>query len=81
MVSALAALAMMAKPMMVVLPMVLLMIDYWPLRRMAGPRSLVRLLTEKLPLFAMSIGVSLLTFVVQQQVGAIRSAGVIGLPD
>jgi hypothetical protein len=57
------------------------MIDYWPLRRMAGPRSLVRLLTEKLPLFAMSIGVSLLTFVVQQQVGAIRSAGVIGLPD
>ena len=48
------ALGLMSKPMLVTLPMVLLLLDYWPLRRLV-PGTTVRLVLEKLPLFAMSI--------------------------
>jgi protein O-mannosyl-transferase len=44
------ALGLMAKPMLVTLPFVLLLLDYWPLRRPVG----WRLLVEKTPLFALS---------------------------
>jgi tetratricopeptide (TPR) repeat protein len=51
-VVALFALGLMAKPMLVTLPFVLLLLDYWPLERMAiGWR---RLVAEKLPLMALS---------------------------
>jgi tetratricopeptide (TPR) repeat protein len=53
------ALGLMAKPMLVTLPAVLLLLDYWPLRRwpagdmhFAGA-SLVRLVLEKVPMFAL----------------------------
>jgi tetratricopeptide (TPR) repeat protein len=45
------ALGLMAKSMLVTLPFVLLLLDYWPLKRMAMSW---RLLVEKLPLLAMS---------------------------
>ena len=45
------ALGLMAKPMLVTLPLVLLLLDYWPLRRMALGW---RLVIEKLPLVALS---------------------------
>ena len=48
-------LGLMAKPMLVTLPVVLLLLDRWPLRR--GTRIL-----EKVPFFAASIGVSVVTF-------------------
>jgi hypothetical protein len=44
----------MAKPMLVSLPFVLLLLDYWPLGRFAE-RSTFRLLIEKLPFLAFSI--------------------------
>ncbi|HEX8678644.1 MAG TPA: tetratricopeptide repeat protein, partial [Chthoniobacterales bacterium] len=48
------ALGLMSKPMLVTLPFVLLLLDYWPLERFAGvpPR---RLLLEKLPLLGMAV--------------------------
>ncbi len=55
-----AALAMMSKPMLVTLPAVLLLVDWWPLNRLrAVPWQ--RLWLEKLPLFVMSALVALLT--------------------
>ncbi len=50
-VVALLALGLMAKPMLVTLPFVLLLLDYWPLRRLIPPW---RLVVEKLPLLALS---------------------------
>ncbi len=76
------ALGLMSKPMLVTLPFVLLMMDYWPLGRLkfaqekghneitgeyTGKRldiwSLVR---EKIPLFLLTAGLSITTFIVQK---------------
>lgn len=68
------ALALMAKPMLVTLPFVLLLLDYWPLARFrwaprAAPQiskhSTLRLVAEKLPLIALSACSSLLTCIAQ----------------
>ena len=70
------ALALMAKPMAVSLPLLLLLIDYWPLRRFenrAGPQPWKRLLLEKVPLLAMSAGSSILTEMAQGTGGSVMS--------
>ncbi len=54
------ALAMMSKPMLVTLPCVLLLVDLWPLNRLASV-PLKRLLLEKSPLFIMAAIVASLT--------------------
>jgi protein O-mannosyl-transferase len=62
----------MAKPMAVTLPFVLLLLDIWPLRR--APRIALlgtSLLREKLPFFALAAGSSLVTFVAQRHGGAV----------
>jgi len=56
----LSALAMASKPMVVTLPFVLILLDYWPLQR-AGKVSLSRLLLEKAPFVAMGFMVSIIT--------------------
>lgn len=60
------ALGLMAKPMLVTLPFVLLLLDFWPLRRTPLP-----LLREKLPFFALAAASSIVTFLVQRNVGAV----------
>jgi tetratricopeptide (TPR) repeat protein len=75
------ALGLMAKPMLVTLPCVLLLLDYWPLRRWRpgrwaaaeepgmpsfAPASAGRLLLEKLPLLALAAGCCVLTLRAQQ---------------
>ncbi|HVT43081.1 MAG TPA: tetratricopeptide repeat protein [Thermoanaerobaculia bacterium] len=69
------ALALMAKPMVVTLPFALLLLDYWPLRRLsfdATFRARARgLVLEKLPLFAMSAVISFMT--VKAQEGALAA--------
>ncbi len=79
-VAALVAAALMAKPMAITLPFVLLLLDYWPLDRMplkesasnsstgSGlPRvSLTRLLLEKIPLLALSAASALITLKAQR---------------
>jgi protein O-mannosyl-transferase len=49
------AFGLMSKPMLVTLPVVLLLLDYWPLNRVARP-TFAKLLIEKIPLFILSIG-------------------------
>jgi tetratricopeptide (TPR) repeat protein len=62
------SLGLMAKPMIVTLPFVLLLLDVWPLRR--APWAKPRLL-EKLPLLALAAGASLVTFLAQRSSGAV----------
>lgn len=76
-VLALFALGLMSKPMLVTLPFVLLLMDYWPLGRFGNadffsPR-LRELVKEKIPLFALSAAVSAITILGQRSVGAIAS--------
>jgi len=66
------ALGLMAKPMVITLPCVLLLLDYWPLRRV-GKTSIGKLVIEKLPLFALSAGSAVMTMSAQRAGGAMRS--------
>ena len=58
--------------MLVTLPFVLLLLDYWPLGRLGGQKSEVgsrlrRLITEKIPLFALSAFSCIATLLTQRQ--------------
>jgi protein O-mannosyl-transferase len=75
-------LGLMSKPMVITLPFVLLLLDYWPLRRIQGspvgvpqiPQApLSRLLIEKLPLLVVSAASAVITMQAQQAGGAMRS--------
>lgn len=70
-------LGLMAKPMVVTLPFVLLLLDVWPLRRVElGPKwwsTAKPLIREKLPLFALSVASSIVTFVAQREGGTVAS--------
>jgi len=86
-VGGLLAAGLMSKPMLVTAPVILLLLDFWPLRRTASreskvrgrtlissgqPSAVSRLILEKLPLFALSAAAGIVTFVVQKRaVGAI----------
>jgi protein O-mannosyl-transferase len=65
-------LGLMSKPMVVTLPLVLVLMDLWPLRR--GIRIL-----EKLPFFAASLAVSVVTVLVHEKVGALPSLDLVPL--
>jgi tetratricopeptide (TPR) repeat protein len=76
------ALGLMSKPMVVTLPFVLLLLDYWPLERIRLPvtdyRSLFRLVLEKIPFLVLSIVACVLTIKAQSRAHAIASTA--GLP-
>jgi tetratricopeptide (TPR) repeat protein len=59
------ALGLMCKPMLVTLPLVLLLLDYWPLRR---GESAGKLLVEKLPLLALSAAACVATLLAQSSI-------------
>jgi Flp pilus assembly protein TadD len=61
------ALGLLSKPMLVTLPIVLLLLDRWPLGR-RGSLSLVR---EKVPFFCMAFASAVVTWLVQQAGGAV----------
>ena len=81
------ALGLMSKPMLVTLPFVLLLLDFWPLNRIALRRpqsptgktsgqpasrgALKRLILEKVPFFALAASFSIITFLVQRAYGAV----------
>jgi len=82
------ALGLLAKPMLVTWPFVMLLLDYWPLGRLAGPMvkehrrgaphkeaatGIASLVWEKLPLFALVAASAIITFVAQSQGGAVRT--------
>lgn len=67
------ALGLMVKPMLVTLPCVLLLLDYWPLNRFADRSSFAqmwrsgwKLLLEKLPFFVLSFAACIITIVAQK---------------
>ena len=76
------ALGLMCKPMLVTLPLVLLIVDYWPLERLSPTdpnkskfkkakrlvplTAWIPLIREKIPLFVLSIGSCLITLVAQR---------------
>ena len=64
--SILFALGLMSKSMLVTVPLVLLLLDYWPLQRFGGRSSIRRLALEKIPLLALSAAGGFLTLWVQQ---------------
>lgn len=75
------ALGLMAKPMIVTLPFVLLLLDYWPLGRFEKPgfATALKLVREKIPLFALSLVSCWLTVVAQSSGGAVASLETIPL--
>jgi len=71
-VSILFACGLMSKPMLVTLPVILLLLDYWPLKRLSGP-SARRVLVEKIPLVILSIASAVGTLVAQNEgIGLVR---------
>lgn len=66
------ALSTMTKPSVVTLPFVLLLLDYWPLRRTGMAGSAWRLIVEKIPLFVFSGFLSIVTFLSQQSGSAVK---------
>ncbi len=75
------ALGLMAKPTLVVLPFVLLLLDAWPLRRLrvsGGTLGLGRAIVEKWPLFAIAASGAAITLASQSAGGAVQSLTDIG---
>ena len=88
------ALALMSKPMVVTLPVVLLLLDVWPLRRidLGGSRptrfdssraahdTLRPVVVEKLPLLALALATTVATIIVQHRVGAMAGLAALSWP-
>jgi tetratricopeptide (TPR) repeat protein len=76
------SLGLMSKPMLVTWPFVMLLLDYWPLRRIADCRlpnsELKHLLLEKIPFFALAAAGSVITYLAQKHGGSVTT--VEGLP-
>jgi protein O-mannosyl-transferase len=71
------ALSFMSKAMVVTLPFLLLLLDFWPLGRFSRATT-YRLVMEKIPFFALTFFFSGLTFWVQKQNQAVSSLQVLG---
>jgi tetratricopeptide (TPR) repeat protein len=76
----LSGLGLAAKPMLVTLPFVMLLLDFWPLGRLrpgggsAAPAGPGRALLEKLPLLALSAASSAVTLVAQREGGGLKGS-------
>lgn len=66
-------LGLMAKPMLVTLPFVLLLLDWWPLGRFQTGNASYRLVKEKAPLIFFSAVSSFVTYTVQESSGSVTS--------
>ena len=64
-----------SKPMLVTLPFVLLLMDFWPLER-TKKQGIAWLMIEKLPLLILSVGSCAITYYAQRQGGAMISADI-----
>ena len=79
--------SLLSKPMAVTLPVLMLLLDYWPLKRLSPApsgapfdvRQLARLIIEKWPPLVVSIAMSVVTVVVQSRAGATASLDLISL--
>lgn len=71
--------SLLSKQMLVTLPLVLLLLDFWPLRRLEAKRSVAGLIAEKLPLFALAAVGCAVAVVGQQRLNAIQSSSAVPL--
>ena len=69
------SMGLMAKPMLVTFPFVLLLLDFWPLERLG---NISRIIWEKIPLFVPVVISSVLTFMAQQSI-ALKSLEIFSL--
>ena len=68
------ALGLMSKSMLVTLPIVLLLLDYWPLNRIFATSDIYtkrKIILEKVPLITMSVAIGVVTFLIQNKAGAV----------
>ena len=88
-------LGLMSKPMLVTLPFALLLLDYWPLRRLklgqerdrnvflekntAKRSKFFRLVLEKVPLFLLTVGLSIITVYLESIKSVLRSMDMLSL--
>jgi tetratricopeptide (TPR) repeat protein len=81
-VAAAYVLSLLAKPMLVTLPIILLLLDFWPLARLSGKnRRLGRLVLEKVPLLALAVAIGLATFCAFENTGIAVSTVYLPWPD
>jgi tetratricopeptide (TPR) repeat protein len=75
------AFGLMSKPMLVTLPLLMLLLDYWPLKRVEAISWLgvKAVIPEKLPFAALAMGSSVITFIAQHSAGAVASVKTLGL--
>ncbi len=67
-------LGLLAKPMLVTLPFVLLLIDYWPLERFSkNTKQRIEAIYEKLPLLLITVVFSFITYFIQKLTGSVSS--------
>jgi len=87
-----AALSLLAKQMLVTLPLILLLLDWWPLRRLSPARpgrrarrregsgpGVAALLLEKAPFFALSFAASVAAFLAQRRGGSVADLEMLSL--
>ncbi|HWR98316.1 MAG TPA: tetratricopeptide repeat protein [Candidatus Methanoperedens sp.] len=79
---ALLALSLLSKPMLVTLPVLLLLLDFWPLGRFGsgarppgagGARTLARLALEKVPVLVLAAAISVVTVIAGRRQGAVAT--------
>jgi tetratricopeptide (TPR) repeat protein len=76
------AFGLMSKPMLVTLPFVLLLLDYWPLGRLKFGESFTwRPVVEKIPYLALATASSVVTFVLQDRSGVMASLSTVSLGE
>ncbi|MGL6096206.1 MAG: tetratricopeptide repeat protein, partial [Fimbriiglobus sp.] len=80
-VAGLLALSLMAKPMLVTFPFVLLLLDFWPLGRLRGRPDAWPRVREKWPLFVLIAASAVVTLQVQAAGGAVRQLAAVSLAD
>lgn len=77
--------SLMSKPMLVTLPFLLLLLDYWPLNRLTktpgSPSGVPRWLWDKIPFLMGSIALSWIAFVVQRAGGAMASLAQVSMSE
>ena len=69
-------LGLMAKPMVVTLPVIMLLLDIWPCKRLSGGnwrRNWKLVLGEKIPFLILGVAAGVVTMMAEQQVGALKS--------
>ena len=76
------ACGLLCKPMLVTLPFALLLLDYWPLKRFTIYDlrfTIFRLLLEKIPFLVLAAASSVVTYMVQEQGGAVTPGDTLSL--